>query len=94
MTGVLLTRRLDSGPWRHNLLLAGGGHTHALLLRRWLMRPHLRPTATRVSLVSRHGSLAYFPTFFKFKRGFTQKQNLCQIEINLKVASPTSIYRS
>jgi selenide,water dikinase len=50
---------LDSGPWRHHLLLAGGGHTHALLLRRWVMRPHLRPAATRISLVSRHGSLAY-----------------------------------
>jgi selenide,water dikinase len=46
-------------PWRHHLLLAGGGHTHALLLRRWLMRPSQRPTATWVTLVSRHGSLCY-----------------------------------
>lgn len=59
MAELLLSRHLDSGPWRHHLLLAGGGHTHALVLRRWLMRPHLRPLATRVTLVSRHGSLAY-----------------------------------
>jgi selenide,water dikinase len=50
---------MDSGPWRHHLLLAGGGHTHALVLRRWLMRPRLRPVATRICVVSRHGTLAY-----------------------------------
>jgi selenide,water dikinase len=50
---------LDSGPWRHHLLLAGGGHTHALVLRRWLMRPQLRPPATRISLISRHSTLCY-----------------------------------
>ena len=40
------------------LLLAGGGHTHALLLRRWAMQPHRRPRA-RITLVSRHGSALY-----------------------------------
>ena len=50
---------MDSGPWRHHLLLAGGGHTHALVLLRWLMGPHRRPPATRISLVSRHSSLCY-----------------------------------
>ncbi|MEB3319303.1 MAG: selenide, water dikinase SelD [Cyanobacteriota bacterium] len=50
---------MDSGPWRHHLLLAGGGHTHALVLRQWLMRPDRRPAATRVSLVSRHSALLY-----------------------------------
>ncbi|MEB3335023.1 MAG: selenide, water dikinase SelD [Cyanobacteriota bacterium] len=50
---------MDSGPWRHHLLLAGGGHTHALLLRRWLMRPRGRPPATRIVLVSRHSTLCY-----------------------------------
>ena len=34
------------------LLLAGGGHTHALLLRRWAHRPGARPAA-RITLVSR-----------------------------------------
>jgi len=40
------------------LLLAGGGHTHALVLRRWAMQPHRRPRA-RITLVSRHGSALY-----------------------------------
>ena len=40
------------------LLLAGGGHTHALLLRRWAMQPQRRPLA-RITLVSRHGSALY-----------------------------------
>jgi selenide,water dikinase len=40
------------------LLLAGGGHTHALVLRRWAMQPHHRPLA-RITLVSRHGSALY-----------------------------------
>lgn len=40
------------------LLLAGGGHTHVLVLRRWAMQPHRRPPA-RITLVSRHGSALY-----------------------------------
>jgi selenide,water dikinase len=40
------------------LLLAGGGHTHALVLRRWAMQPHRRPRA-RITLVSRQGSALY-----------------------------------
>ena len=48
-----------NGTERQLLLLAGGGHTHALLLRRWLMRPALRPPATAVMLVSRHGQALY-----------------------------------
>lgn len=48
-----------SATERQLLLLAGGGHTHALLLRRWLMRPALRPPATAVVLVSRHGQAVY-----------------------------------
>jgi selenide,water dikinase len=50
---------LNSGPWRHHLLLAGGGHTHVLVLRRWLMRPQSRPPASRIVLVSRHSTLCY-----------------------------------
>ena len=42
---------------RQLLLLAGGGHSHALLLRRWLMRPQLKPKDTQVVLVNR-GSTA------------------------------------
>jgi selenide,water dikinase len=43
-------------------VLAGGGHTHALLLRRWLMRPRLRPAHTLVTLVSRHSTAPYSGT--------------------------------
>ena len=46
-------------PDRHHLILAGGGHSHVLVLRRWLMRPDSRPPRTRISLVSRHGSALY-----------------------------------
>ena len=40
-------------------MLAGGGHTHALVLRRWCMHPRSRPAATRITLVSRHSTLCY-----------------------------------
>ncbi len=43
-----------SGP----LLLAGGGHSHALLLKRWAMTPRLRPTRG-VVLVNRHPTALY-----------------------------------
>lgn len=46
-------------PPRQQLLLAGGGHTHALLLRRWLMRPDRRPRATAITLVNRHAAALY-----------------------------------
>lgn len=44
---------------RRRLLLAGGGHSHALLLRMWAMRPQLRPVATEITLVSRCGASLY-----------------------------------
>jgi selenide,water dikinase len=44
------------------VLLAGGGHSHALLLRMWVMRPHTRPRHCRITLVSRHGSALYSGT--------------------------------
>ena len=44
---------------RRLLVLAGGGHSHALLLRRWLMRPRLRPGNTAVMLVSRCSTALY-----------------------------------
>ena len=46
-------------PARQRLLLAGGGHSHALLLRMWAMRPQLRPAGTEITLVSRCGSSLY-----------------------------------
>ena len=40
------------------LLLAGGGHSHALLLRMWAMQPRRRPQA-QISLISRSGTAYY-----------------------------------
>jgi selenide,water dikinase len=41
------------------LVLAGGGHTHALLLRRWIMRPASRPADLAVLLVNRSSTALY-----------------------------------
>ena len=49
----------SSPPPQRRLLLAGGGHSHALVLRLWAMRPHRRPVATAITLVSRSGSSLY-----------------------------------
>ena len=48
----------DGGAALPRLLLAGGGHSHALLLRMWAMRPRRRPRA-RISLISRGGTALY-----------------------------------
>ena len=40
------------------LILAGGGHSHALVLKRWSMNPKLRPNK-RIVLVNRSGSTLY-----------------------------------
>ena len=40
------------------LLLAGGGHSHALILKRWAMHPHHRPDR-EVVLVNRHATALY-----------------------------------
>lgn len=44
---------------RQHLVLAGGGHTHALLLKRWLMDPGRRPRGVWVSLVTRDSTTLY-----------------------------------
>ena len=49
----------EGPPPTRELLLAGGGHSHALLLHHWAMRPEQRPRQTRITLVSRHGSTLY-----------------------------------
>jgi len=46
-------------PARALLVLAGGGHTHALLLRRWIMRPTSRPADVAVLLVNRASTALY-----------------------------------
>lgn len=45
-------------PERH-LVLAGGGHCHALVLRSWLRRPCQRPPNCRITLVSRRPRTLY-----------------------------------
>jgi selenide,water dikinase len=49
----------DGVPATRQLLLAGGGHSHALLLRTWAMRPQTRPRQSRITLVSRQGGTLY-----------------------------------
>jgi selenide,water dikinase len=44
---------------RQHLILAGGGHTHALVLRMWAMKSRRRPTGTLITLVSRHSTALY-----------------------------------
>jgi selenide,water dikinase len=45
-------------PERH-LVLAGGGHCHALVLRSWVRRPCQRPSNCRITLVSRQPRTLY-----------------------------------
>ncbi len=78
-------RGLSSGqagapPLRCHLVLAGGGHSHALLLRRWLMRPQLRPAKTLVTLVSRHSTALYSGTVPALVAGLLQRSG-CGIDL-------------
>ncbi len=50
---------MNAAPERQQLVLAGGGHSHVLVLRRWLMRPRTKPPGTRLTLVSRQGTALY-----------------------------------
>ena len=42
----------------HHIVLAGGGHTHSLVLLRWAMRPKLRPQGL-ITLVNRSSTTLY-----------------------------------
>ena len=46
-------------PDQHLLVLAGGGHSHALLLRRWILQPRLKPARTAVLLINRRSTALY-----------------------------------
>ncbi len=50
---------MKTAPPRHQLVLAGGGHSHVLVLRRWVMRPQTRPALTRICLVNRCSTALY-----------------------------------
>ena len=41
-----------------HLVLAGGGHTHSLILRRWCMHPHLNPQGL-ITLISQESTTIY-----------------------------------
>lgn len=43
---------------RDHIVLAGGGHSHALILLRWAMKPQLRPKGL-ITLVSRYSTTLY-----------------------------------
>ena len=62
------------------LVLAGGGHSHALLLKRWAMRPQHRPDR-RILLVNRRGSALYSGMVPALIAGI-EKQD--RVEINLR----------
>ena len=62
------------------LLLAGGGHSHALLLRRWVMRPHKRPQGL-ITLVSRSSTALYTGMVPGLIAGLYQRE---QVEVDLR----------
>ena len=62
------------------LVLAGGGHSHALLLKRWAMRPRHRPDR-RIVLVNRLGSALYSGMVPAMIAGLEQQKN---VEIDLR----------
>ena len=62
------------------LLLAGGGHSHALLLRRWAMHPHQRPKRP-VMLVNRESTALYSGMVPGLVAGLYRRD---EVEINLR----------
>ena len=67
-------------PPSRQLLLAGGGHSHALLLLRWLMRPALRPPGTLVTLVNRSSTALYSGTLPALVAGLVDLDG-CRIDL-------------
>ena len=56
------------------LVLAGGGHSHALVLRRWAMHPERRPRRP-VILVNRHSTALYSGMVPGLIAGIYQRQD-------------------
>ncbi len=46
----------------NHLVLAGGGHSHALILMRWAMKPHLKPKGL-ITLINRNSTTIYSGMF-------------------------------
>ncbi len=62
------------------IVLAGGGHSHALLLRRWAMQPSLRPSC-EITLVTRKSTTLYSGMIPGLISGIYSKD---QLEIDLR----------
>ena len=45
-----------------HLVLAGGGHSHALILMRWAMKPHMKPKGL-ITLINRNSTTIYSGMF-------------------------------
>lgn len=71
-----MTQRLE----RRQLVLAGGGHSHALVLRMWAMDPSRRPPACRCTLVSREPMTLYSGMVPGLVAGLYQRQ-ACSIDL-------------
>ncbi len=66
-----------------HLVLAGGGHTHALILRRWCMDPSLRPKGL-ITLISRKSTTMYSGMLPGLIAGY---YSLNEVLINLRTLS-------
>ena len=63
----------------NHLVLVGGGHTNALLMKNWLMKPNLMPDVP-ITIISRDSSLVYssmYPSVIS--RSISLKQSLIDI---------------
>lgn len=63
-----------------HLVLAGGGHSHALLLRKWVMNPGSKPNSF-ITLISRHSTALYSGMVPGLVAGHYQREEL---EIDLR----------
>ncbi len=62
-----------------HVVLAGGGHSHALLLKHWAMRPELKPCGL-ITLVNRQSNLLYSGMLPGLIAGYYRRE---EIEIDL-----------
>ena len=63
-----------------SIVLAGGGHSHALVLRRWAMQPCKRPSEL-ITLVSRTSTALYSGMVPGLIAGIYQRD---QVEVDLR----------
>ncbi len=69
----------QASPQR-SLLLAGGGHSHALVLRLWAMEPARRPAGTLITLVNRASTALYSGMVPALVAGLRRKSE-CAIDL-------------